>query len=162
MRLRSIRLAAVIGTLIGCTPAVDPQLPPGAVKLTDPTEIVVAEQYSGIVDRRRLVIRDAQSWSTLWNEAFSRRHPRPPVPSIDFAEHVVIAASTGTRSNGGYGLTFDAIHEADGVLYAVVREISPGRNCITTQALTNPVIAVRVPRRGAQVTFIERAEITDC
>lgn len=162
MRMRRIQLAAIIVTLIGCTPAMDPQLPPDAVKLTDATETVLEQSYSGIVDRRRLVIRDPQAWSAFWNQAYSRQIPVPSVPEIDFGRNIVIVASMGTRNTGGYGITFDTIYETDDVLYALVRERSPGRSCIVTQALTEPVIAMRVSRPGAEVKFLERSETFDC
>ena len=161
MRLCRIHLAAVVVTMIGCTPAMDPQLPPDAVKLEGATE-VVQQSYSGMVDRRRLVIRDAQAWSAFWNQVYGRHLPVPPVPDIDFGRSVVIAGSMGLRGAGGYGIAFDTIYEADDVLYVVVRESSPGRSCIVTQALTQPVTAVRVARPGAEVRFIERSETVDC
>jgi hypothetical protein len=162
MRRRSIHLVAIVVPLIGCTPAVDPQLPPDAVKLEGATETVLHNSYSGIVDRRRLVIRDPQAWSAVWNEAYRRHIPVPSVPEIDFSRNIVIVAGMGSRGTGGYGITFDTIYEADDVLYAVVRESAPGRSCIVTQALTQPVTAVRVARPGADVRFIERSETVDC
>lgn len=162
MCMRSTRLAAVIVSLIGCTPAVGPQLPPGAEALTDATELVLREDYSGIVDRSRLVIRDGQAWSEFWNQAYSRQIPTPAVPSIDFGESMVIVASMGGRGTGGYGIAFDAIFEAADILYAVVREHSPGRFCGVTAAESQPVVAVRVPRPGAEVRFIERSETSHC
>ena len=155
-------LAAIVATLLGCTPAMDPQLPPDAVKLAGATEVVLDQSYSGIEDRRRLVLRDAQAWSAFWHDAYGRQMPVPSVPEIDFGRNIVIVAGLGTRNTGGYGITFDSIYEADGVLYAVVQESSPGRSCIVTQALTQPVIAVRVSRPDADVRFIERSETFDC
>ena len=162
MRRRSIQVAAIVVTLIGCTPAVDPQLPPNALKLVDATEVVLELAYSGIDDRRRLVIRDARAWSAFWSQAYRRHIPVPLVPEIDFSRNIMIVAGMGMRSTGGYGITFDSIHEADDILYALVSERSPGQSCILTQALTQPVIAVRVSRPGAEVRFIERSETFDC
>ncbi|MGH7636966.1 MAG: protease complex subunit PrcB family protein [Gemmatimonadaceae bacterium] len=162
MHVPSFHLAAIVVTLIGCTPAVDPQLPPDAVKLADATEVILEQSYSGIEDRSRLVIRDAHAWSAFWNQAYRSHIPLPSVPEIDFGRNIVIVAGMGSRNTGGYGITFHSVHEADDVLYVVVRESSPGRSCIVTQALTQPVIAVRVSRPNAHVKFIERSETFDC
>lgn len=162
MRMRSIHVAAIVVAISACTPGMDPQLPPGAEELTDATETVLQDHYSGIVDRRRLVIRDAQAWAAFWNQAYSRRIPVPPVPAIDFTGSMVIVASMGSRGSGGHGIDVDAIYEAGDILFAVVRERSPGGFCLVTAAESQPVVGVRVSRPGAQVQFIERSETVDC
>lgn len=161
MCVRRARLAAIIA-LIGCTPAVDPQLPPGAAMLTDATELLLAEQYSGIGSRRREVVRDAPTWSKFWAQAHGHIMPQPAVPSIDFTKNVVVVAAMGTRSSGGYVIDIESLYEANGDVFAVVTERSPGVRCVTTAALTAPVVAVRVARPGMQVSFVERSEINDC
>ena len=159
MRVRTRCLAIV--AILGCTPVVDPQLPPGGTPL-DETERVLQAQYTGLVERERAVIRDAQTWSQFWSRAHRNVMPQPPAPTIDFTRNIVVAAAMGTRSNGGFSIGIEQVYAADGDLYVVVEERSPGPNCITTQALTAPVAAVRVPRPGAPVSFIERSETFRC
>jgi hypothetical protein len=159
MRVRTSNL--VIVAILGCTPVVDPQLPPGGAPL-DETEQVLKAQYTGVAQRERTVIRDAQAWSRFWSRAHSTVMPQPPVPSIDFTRNMVVAAAMGTRSNGGFSIDIAQVYAADDDLHVVVEERSPGANCITTQALTAPVAAVRIPRVGASVSFIERNATVRC
>lgn len=159
--MRSWCRCLVAVAILGCAPVADPQLPPGGVPLDD-TELVLRDQYTGFVDRERLVIRDAQAWSAFWSQAHSRVMPEPSVPSIDFSRNIVVAAAMGTRPNGGYSIQVRQVYELDGGLYVLVSERSPGPGCVTTQALTAPVAAVRVPRPGAPVTFVERSQTITC
>jgi hypothetical protein len=151
----------VIVAILGCTPVIDPQVPPGGVPL-DATEQVLRAQYTGLVQRQRAVIRDAQAWSEFWNQAHSTVMPRPTAPAIDFTRNIVVAAAMGTRSNGGFSIDIEQVYAADDDLYVVVEERSPGANCVTTAALTAPVAAVRIPRVGASVSFVERSETFSC
>lgn len=159
MHLRAACLVVI--AFLGCTPVADPQLPPDAAPL-DETELVLHAQYTGVVQRTRTVIRDADEWSRFWTQAHNRVMPQPPVPAIDFARNVVVAAGMGTRNSGGFSIEIEQVYGADDDVFVVVKEHSPGSGCITTAALTAPVAAVRVPRAGADVSFVERSETISC
>jgi len=144
----------------GCSPVTDSGVPPGAVALT--TETVLLRSHStGIADRRRLVITSAPAWEQFWVQAMANVSPQPPVPAVDFGGNVVIVAAMGTRGSGGYAIDVEALYEANDKVYAVVLETSPGR-CMVTLALTAPVIAVQVPRPGADVVFVDRTVTYNC
>ena len=123
---------------------------------------VLSNQYTGFNQRERLIIRDAQAWSQFWSQAHRTVMPQPPLPAIDFAQNVVIAATMGTRPNGGHSVQIEQVFEADGDLFVVVAERSPGANCVTTAAITAPAAAARIPRTSGTVSFIERRETFDC
>lgn len=159
MRVWTLCLSAL--AVLGCAPVTDPQLPPGGVPV-DNTEQLLRGQYSGFSQRARLVIRDAEAWSQFWNQAHGNVMPRPPVPSIDFAHNIVVAATMGSRSNGGHTIEIDRVYAADDGLHVVVEERSPGAGCVTTAAITAPAAAQRIPRPGASVSFVERSETFTC
>ena len=48
------------------------------------------------------------------------------------------------------------------VRLVAVRTIAPGKGCVLTQALTQPVDIARVPRHEGQVDFEDRPEVRDC
>jgi hypothetical protein len=159
MRVWTICLSAL--AILGCAPVADPQLPPGGLPV-DNTEQVLRSQYTGFVQRSRLVIRDAHAWSQFWNQAHANMIPVPHVPFIDFTQNIVVAATMGSRSNGGHAIQIDPVYAADDDLYVVVEERAPGPGCVTTAAITAPAVAVRIPRPGASVTFVERSETFTC
>lgn len=126
------------------------------------TETVLTEQNSGIEGSRRVAIRDEADWERFWSEVHDGRMPSPRAPEIDFGSDMVLAATMGRRSTGGYSIAIEPVLETGDRLYAVVRETSPGEGCMVTQALTAPATAVRVPRTEGEVTFVEREETRDC
>jgi hypothetical protein len=139
-------------------------VPQGAVLLQVQAlpDSVLRAHYSGVKDRRRLVVRDAARWAELWNELTALQQPRPPVPVIDFSKETVIFASMGLRGTGGYSIQIPRVQEAGGALYATVREVRPGPACILTQAETAPVVAVRVRQHSGDVLFVEESETRSC
>ena len=162
-----MRAAIVCLALVGltaCETTTEPGVPDGALQLTmeEVPQSVAQYLYSGIPDKRRLYIDNASDWSALWAEVTEPYMPPPPVPTIDFATEAVIVASMGMKSSGGYSIVIEGVYEAESTLYVEVREISPGSNCVTTQALTAPVYAVRAPKRDFTVKFVERTETRMC
>ena len=118
--------------------------------------------YSGIADKRRLYIKDMDAWTALWNEVTANITPRPAVPFIDFGKEALIVAAMGTRNTGGYSIAVETVAELEGKLIVEIREVSPGSNCVLTQALTAPVHAVRAPLRNGEVVFTEIPIVQNC
>jgi hypothetical protein len=86
----------------------------------------------------------------------------PPLPEIDFSREIVIVVALGVRPSGGYGIIVDGAYERDKQLKIVVRSISPGKGCIVTAALTQPVDIVRLPKTVRSVVFREAEVMHEC
>jgi hypothetical protein len=113
---------------------------------------------SGIKGSRRLVIRDPDTWSRFWSELGAGVRPQ-----VDFGRDVAIAVASGERSSGGHDIVVQRVARSDGELRIEVLETSPGKNCMTTSALTQPVDVVVVPAAGVTGwSFIDRAATRDC
>ena len=117
---------------------------------------------NGVTDARRSVIRDEATWTALWSQIVSTHWPKPPAPAVDFSKEMVLFAAMGTRNSGGYVMSIDSVRKSGGALEVVVRATSPGPQCGTTAALTQPIAAVRVARNDLPVAFIERTGQIDC
>lgn len=133
-----------------------PEVPPRSAPL--PMHEMFARQDSGIQQPRREVIRSAAQWQSI-EEALGPRRPAAP---IDFGHSMVILAAMGERSTGGHAITIEGVYRGGGRLWVVVREVTPGPDCMTIQVLTSPASAVSVPRMDEPVSFIERTETRDC
>ena len=118
--------------------------------------------HSAYLTPQRLVIRTSEQWSEAWTQITRNLLPPPPAPPVDFDREMVILVAMGQRPTGGYVITVDGVYDAAGRIFAEVRETSPGAGCITTAALTQPVDAVRIPRRDGAVIFVERDETVVC
>ena len=117
---------------------------------------------SGILKPLRVVIRDRDAWLELWKQLSSQQSPPPPLPEIDFSREMLIVVAMGQRNTGGFGIIVDGVYKRYKKLEVVVKSISPGNNCMTTQALTQPVDIVRVQKSDYSVVFRETDVTNDC
>jgi hypothetical protein len=118
--------------------------------------------YSAMQESQRLVVRDADTWSSVWAGIVGSQSPAPAPPAIDFSKEMVVVASLGARPSGGYSILVQAATMTDDGLYVQVRTISPGRNCAVTAALTQPVDVARLPATDRAVHFVEDPIVKDC
>jgi len=118
--------------------------------------------YSGLSQRERLVVRDAESWAALWTRIVGSHRPAPPAPAVDFSKEMVVVASMGSRPTGGYTIYIDDLSVLRGTLVIPVREQSPGPRCGTTQAVTAPMALARLERSELPVRFVTRDAVRDC
>ena len=164
----AVMMLAVAVSMAGCDgSATGPRVPPNSTALTS-SHVLEGDllfqyrYYSGYKERQRLVIRTAAEWSEAWARIAGTSDPRRPPPAIDFDQEMVILVAMGERPTGGYSITVQGVYDASGRVFAEVREKSPGAGCMVTEAFTQPIDAVRVPRRDGAVMFVERAETVDC
>ncbi|MEA5445163.1 protease complex subunit PrcB family protein [Gammaproteobacteria bacterium AB-CW1] len=104
------------------------------------------------------VIRDAEAFEGIWRQAGQRGEP----PAVDFEQFMVIAAFMGERRTGGYTVRVRSAERNEEGLKVRVRMEAPGRNCMVTQAFTQPFHLVRLPRVEGAVDFEVNQETVDC
>ena len=138
------------------------EIPQGADAVSYQVVEEVTTPMSGILDRSRLVIGDETAWNEFWDQFTGLVQPRPDPPSIDFATHMVIAATMGQRTSGGYLISVEEVAEKDGIMYAAVQETSPGAMCVNITVMTAPAVAVVVPRHEGTVAFVEEELALPC
>ncbi|CAN5457257.1 hypothetical protein BH10BAC5_BH10BAC5_10110 [soil metagenome] len=118
---------------------------------------------SGIDDNKQVVIRSETEFNAKFKEVNSIFFPEPEAPAIDFSKYIVIAVFQGTKNNGGYSIKIEKIrYEEDGNVKVTVIETSPGRNCVTTDAITHPYYIVKIPKTDEKIVFIVKQEVFDC
>lgn len=117
---------------------------------------------SGIGEPERFVVRDDATWQTVWTSIWRGFTPMPPLPNVDFNKEMVIVATLGSRSTGGYGIVVDSALMTTNGLTVWVSTSSPGQTCFTTQAFTAPVDIARIQRIDVPVGFIDVAKVVQC
>lgn len=135
-------------------------IPVNAVDVS--AEQVLSRPVSGISDSRRIVIRSDSEWTEFWAAANANLVPPPEAPEVDFSRDMILAAAMGGRPTGGYAISIPTVKREGSEVWAVVHERSPGPTCFTTQVLTAPVVAVRVPRLEGPLHWIEDESRTEC
>ncbi len=163
--------ALLLGSLAGCSDSDSPvapgtgnasEVPPNAQVVGFDVVQEVTTEISGITERRRSVIVDQAAWEALWDEIQTFVMPKPPVPSIDFGSRMVILATMGERTSGGHSISVIEVAEDQENLYVVVEEATPGVECMTTDVITTPAVAVSVPRSSGTVLFVEQEIAYPC
>ena len=102
--------------------------------------------YSGVPERKAVLVTDAQAWEALWRQHTSRVVNGPGAPAIDFSQQSVLAVYMGEQRTGGYSIEVTSITRENGRLTVTVRQSRPGPGAITTMALTQPFHMVRIPK----------------
>lgn len=89
-----------------------------------------------------------------------------PPADIDFDNEWVVFFGLGVRNTGGFGASIDSLeyYAGFGALVVRTREVSPGFDCIVTQALTNPYALYRFakPSRARWYTSRHESESRRC
>ena len=117
--------------------------------------------FGGFDAPQRVVVRSTADWEEVWRALWRRVNEAPPLPSINFSEHMVVVAAAGTKPTSGYSITVESASASRDRATITVRSVSPGNNCAVLQVLTSPIDVVRMPRRD-EVTFVEVSEIRSC
>jgi hypothetical protein len=108
-------------------------------------------------EETRMLIRSASAYERLFGHA--------PPDEVDFAGgEVVLFYSAGVQPTGGYEAAIDYVDRRGRVLRVGTRLISPGEDCIVTQALTTPHVlaTVQPERRIRRARWRHVEEVRDC
>jgi len=151
---------------LGCLDASTPPLgaPAFGARVAAASPVPIAHAYSsGLGAPARLVIADSATWAAIWAQVYAGLQPRPSLPAVDFGTQRVLLAALGQRNSGAYDIRIDSVVRFTSASVAYLTTTAPGRNCVTTQALTQPVDLVRLaPPPVAPVAFEQQAVVRDC
>lgn len=123
-----------------------------------------AVYFSGMAEPLRAAVFDEAKFAEYWNQAFANQSPTPELPKVDFSREFVVVAALGERSSGGYGIEVSGAEGGHSVDVEVITT-SPGKYCVVTLALTQPVDFVKItkPASGpAAVNFTEKPVVFNC
>jgi hypothetical protein len=125
-------------------------------------DTLYAAGVSGLTQSTRAVIGTSDDWEDAWGRMTSLMAPPPEAPPVDFGSVQVVVVGLGQRASGGYGIELAGVERAADGLTVTVREVTPGPGCVTTQALTQPVLAFTLPADAGPVRFQEERSTRDC
>ena len=83
---------------------------------------------------------------------------------IDFFSSTALFVSMGERNSGGYSIEIESIVRLGNHLYVNVTEKSPGSNCVTTQAITQPyhLVVFDSSVEFSNISFSTDSVVVDC
>lgn len=118
--------------------------------------------YQVFASETMLVVRDQQSWQSLWSQMTANQFPAPQLPAVDFTKDMVLVAAAGTRPSGGYSISITDVAESSGSVMVNVTITSPGSNCVVTAVVTSPVYIATVARQDGTVGFVVTRKTHNC
>jgi hypothetical protein len=115
----------------------------------------------GISRRARLVIRNRDEFTQLWNEITSSTSDKPPLPEVDFSREMLVVAATGPEKEA-HGLLIDSACEVNNQFEVIVRDTKALPCGASIGLLPQPVDIVRLPKTDLPVVFREIQDTFDC
>ena len=103
-----------------------------------------------------------KDWQTFWDQHNSMMEPKPALPAVDFSQNMVVAIIDANQPSGGYQITVDKITAYSHRLHITATRESPGANCMTMGAITQPFIFVTVPQSQDVPELHLNSKINDC
>ena len=108
------------------------------------------------------VITSQAELTETWGEAYKNLMPSPKPPKIDFEEYQVVLVAMGMKNSGGYSIKIASVNNSKGNYMINVTETSPGKNCMTTEALTFPFQLIQVKKPTGKTIFNVTEKVIDC
>ena len=81
---------------------------------------------------------------------------------VNFSNEMLIAVFMGNRNTGGFATEITSVTNLGNSIEVNVTETSPGRRCMTVQALTQPYHIIKTAKMTKQVIFNYKSEVKDC
>jgi hypothetical protein len=96
----------------------------------------------------RTVIRNENDWNKLWKETSTE-----PLPSVNFAENMVVGLCIGPYPTGGYVVDITGYREEAGKLLIDYLVKVPGDEAVTTQGWTHPWAMLVIAQSELEIVF---------
>lgn len=114
--------------------------------------------FSGITERKNLIIRRQDEWAKLWNKHTSTRIPHPQAPVIDFSENIILAVFMGEKASGGFGVEITRVEKCENELVVFFSEVEPSADTMVTAVLTQPYHIIKIEKIGLKTKFKKSEE----
>lgn len=157
--MKRLLLAALLLVPLACA-----ETEPLALALRDDVpelQPIHATIYSNIREKRRVLIRDPETWAAVWAEMVSMGDPKTP-PFVDFSREDVVVVAMGEQRTGGYSILVDGLTRTGGSTSIIVKSTVPGPLCDRSEVVNAPLDAVRIRKVTGAVGFEERTVVRSC
>lgn len=143
--------------VIGCETA-----PQGTIVPDEFIETLVFEPLghgfmANVADTTEVLFRDVETW----NEFAQRLKPIGKLKDVDFEQMMVVVAVVPATS-GGYAVEFESVDVANDEMVATYALTTPGLDCMTIAALTQPFQAIAVRKTEGPIRFVRHSVREKC
>ncbi|MDO8508968.1 MAG: protease complex subunit PrcB family protein [Nanoarchaeota archaeon] len=122
-------------------------------------KVLLEGTQNSLSQKQTRIAKSTTDWTKLWGEMF----PEQILPSSpNFQEETIIALFLGEKPTGGYSIKVEKMINHLFYIEAIVKESTPGENCLLTQALTQPYTLVSIPKTNKQIIVTTVSENYAC
>ncbi len=116
----------------------------------------------GFKSKTNLVISTQEEFLKIWDQAFANYMNKETAPSIDFEKNVILLVALGQKTSGGHTIKVNSVVETKDNTVVNILETSPGKDCMTTEAITYPYQIVQIEKPNKNVQFSAIEKVIDC
>ena len=115
-------------------------------KEKDKYEVVFKSQIGGKKEKSSQVIKNYEEFNALITALNIGEESFGKLLAIDLEKHDLVACFLGEKTTGGYDIEVDDVLFTDTTAQIILKEITPEKNQLVTDAFTSPYLFVLVPK----------------
>ena len=131
--------------VVRCAPTAEKEIPF--------TVVTTGHTVADYPNQEGIVITSMDEWEAMWEKLHRFTTPRPELPDVDFAQHILLAVFAGEKRSGGYAIQVERVTQTDEIVMVYASEISPGPEEITIAQITFPYQIVKISHTNLPVRF---------
>jgi len=116
------------------------------VKEKDKYEVVFKSQIGGKKEKSSQVIKNYEEFNSLITALNIGEESFGKLLAIDLEKHDLVACFLGEKTTGGYDIEVADVLFTDTTAQIILKEITPEKNQLVTDAFTSPYLFVLVPK----------------
>ena len=138
---KMIPLFSICILFLSCKPAQQ-----GVVKEKDHYEVVFKSQIGGKKEKSTQVIKNYEDFNALITALNIGEESFGKLLAIDLEKHDLVACFLGEKNTGGYDIEIADVLFTDTTAQIILKEITPEKKELVTDAFTSPYLFVLVPK----------------
>jgi hypothetical protein len=116
------------------------------VKEKDKYEVVFKSQIGGKKEKSSQVIKNYEEFNSLITALNIGEESFGKLLAIDLEKHDLVACFLGEKTTGGYDIEVADVLFTETTAQIILKEITPEKNQLVTDAFTSPYLFVLVPK----------------
>ncbi len=138
---KMIPLFSICILFLSCKPAQQV-----VVKEKDHYEVVFKSQIGGKKEKSTQVIKNYEEFNALITALNIGEESFDKLLAIDLEKHDLVACFLGEKNTGGYDIEIADVLFTDTTAQIILKEITPEKKELVTDAFTSPYLFVLVPK----------------
>ncbi len=119
-----------------------------------PFDPVAKDSFSGVTEKKNVVIKDEAAWTRLWNEHTLGRSPAPALPKVDFATRMLVASFAGESGSGCHTIAIARVVAGAASIKVEVDERELQTFDVCPAVVTHAMQIVAIDRSDVPVEFV--------